>query len=61
MAFLNFVVRGIVNYEIEILMLPVMSYPLDNFQFRIRLHVQVNSRVYVPFLVHCTCKRAQWQ
>ena len=34
MAFLNFVVRGIVNYEIKILMLPVMSYPFDNCQFQ---------------------------
>ena len=42
MAILNFVVRGIVNYEIEILMLPVMSYPLDNFQFQhIFIHIEL--------------------
>ena len=41
MAILNCVVRGIVNYEIEILMLPVMSYPLDNFQFQLFIHIEL--------------------
>ena len=42
-VFLKWVVRGIVNYEIEIMMVPVMSYPRLTSSSDVFFFTQVTS------------------